>query len=187
MTKPIPSTTRKKVTVPAETEKIDITPPVSQPNEIIPETSPQNNETPQENEKRTDIPTESPKKETMPPDINEENCVVIAGKKIEIKPTKLVYFRNKAASFYGLLKNYPLTQLLSTEAGVVDEIMDGDQIVFNFLVASLDDSDFVRDHYNEMDADQVEKIVSIVGRLNHIDEKEEALRKNREAQAQAKR
>ena len=55
-----------------------------------------------------------------------------------------------------------------------------------FLVAAFDDSTFVRDNYDDLDADTIERIVKIFGRINHIDEKEDQIRKNREAQAQAK-
>ena len=67
-----------------------------------------------------------------------------------------------------------------------DKAKEPDQLLFNFLVAVFDSSEFVRDNYDEMTADEVDRIVKIFGRINHIDEKEEAARKNREAQ-EAKR
>ena len=77
----------------------------------------------------------------------------------------------------------PIHELLTYEKGVLDEKRDADQLLYDFLVATFDDPVLVRDNYNEMDADVLEKIIKIFGRLNHIDDKQEALRKNKEAQA----
>ena len=132
------------------------------------------------------IPEASPEKEEKPSNVIEENCVTIGDTKIELKPTKLKYFRNKAASAYGIIRAVPLHELLTYGKGVIDENRDADQLLYDFLVAAFDDSIFVREHYDDLDADAIDKIVKIFGRINHIDEKEEAARKNKEAQAQAK-
>ena len=141
---------------------------------------------PQESEVKENIPEPSPEKEEKPAPIPEEDCVTIGDKKIQIKPTKLKYFRNKAASAYGVIKAVPLHELLTYGKGVIDENRDADQLLFDFLVAAFDDSAFVRDNYDEFDAEIIDRVVKIFGRLNHVDEKEEA-RKNREAQEAAKR
>jgi len=138
----------------------------------------------EESKQLEETPEASPQKEEMPSDFIEENCVIVNNKKIEIKPTKLKYFRNKAASAYGIIKAIPLHELLTYGKGLLDESRDADQLLYDFLVAAFDDSTFVRDNYDELDADTIEKIVKIFGRINHIDEKEEAARKNKEAQAQ---
>jgi hypothetical protein len=135
-------------------------------------------------------PKESLPKSEFPSDVNPENCVTIGGKVIELKPTKVKYFRNKTASAYGWLKVAPLTEFLTYGKGQLPQIdpdRDSDQILYDFLVAALDSSQIVRDNYDEMTADDVERIIKIFGRLNHIDEKEEQARKNREAQAAQKR
>ena len=142
---------------------------------------------PKESDQKEGTPDPSPEKEEKPAEVPEEDCVTISGQKIQIKPTKLKYFRNKAASGYGLIKSVPLHELLTYEKGVLDEKRNADQLLFDFLVAVFDDSAFVRDHYDDLDADVIDRIVKIFGRLNHVDEKEEAARKNREAQAAAKR
>ena len=129
------------------------------------------------------IPEASKEKEEMPSTAKEENCVIIGEQKIELKPTKLKYFRNKAASAYGIIKAVPLHELLTYGKGVLDENRDADQLLFDFLVAAFDDSTFVRKNYDDFDAENIDKVVKIFGRLNHIDEKEEAARKNKEAQA----
>jgi len=137
---------------------------------------------PQPTELKTETPAPSEEKE-MPSPVPEKDCVTIVDQKIQIKPTKLRYFRNKAASGYGLIKAIPLTELFTYEKGVLDKDRDADQLMFDFLVSAFDDVDFVEKNYDEFDAENIDQIVKIFGRLNHIDEKEEAARKNREAQA----
>ena len=144
-------------------------------------------EKPEETKPVEETPEVSPEKEEMPSDMNEENTVVVCGQKVEIKPTKLKYFRNKGASAYGIIKAIPLHELLTYDKGVIDPVRDADQLLYDFLVAAFDDPDFVRDNYNDMDAEAIDRVIKIFGRINHIDEKEEAARKNREAQERAKR
>ena len=130
------------------------------------------------------VPEPTPEKVEKPSTVIEENCVMIGDEKVEIKPTKLLYFRNKAASAYNIIKAVPLYELLTYGKGVFDENRDADQLLFDFLVSVFDDSIFVRDHYNDLTVDTIDQIVKIIGRINHFDEKEEQARKNREAQAQ---
>ena len=137
---------------------------------------------PEASELQTEIPDPSPEKQEKPSVVKEENCVTIGEEKIELKPTKLKYFRNKAASGYAVIKAVPLQEFLLYKAGTFDEERDADQLLFDFLVAAFDDSVFVRDNYDNFDAENIDQIVKIFGRINHIDEKE-AARKNREAQA----
>lgn len=151
--------------------------------ETVPEETPKVETKPEETPKLETTPNPSPKKEEMPSDLIEENCVIVEGQKIEIKPTKLKYFRNKAASAYGIIKVVPLHELLTYGKGVLDENRDADQLLYDFLVAAFDDPTFVRDHYDNLDTETIERIIKIFGRLNHIDEKEEQARKNKEAQA----
>ena len=139
--------------------------------------------TPQQSAPVETIPEASPEKQEKPNEVKEENCVTLGDEKIELKPTKLKYFRNKGASAYGVIKAIPLHELLTYGKGVLDENRDADQLLFDFLVSAFDDSVFVRDHYDDFDAENIDRIVKIFGRINHIDEKEEAARKNKEAQA----
>ena len=191
MPRPIPFPTKKKpmpeetvVTPeqPLETAVVTEEPEAAKAIEEQPEVSPAIEEQPDPSPPNTAEINPTPEKEEMPSDFVEENCVVIDGKKIEIKPTKVTYFRNKSAATYNALKNIPLTEIFSIKKGVLDETRDGDQIVYDFLVAVLDDRELVRDKYNDFDADQIERMVNIFGRINHIDEKYENQRKNREAQ-----
>ena len=141
-----------------------------------------NREEPADTEMNREVPDESELTKEPPQTIPLENCVKLGDELIEIKPTKLKYFRNKMASAYGVLKIVPLNELLTYGKGVIDEKRDADQLLFDFLVAVFDNSDIVRDHYEDMTAEDVEQIFKIFGRLNHIEEKEEQQRKNREAQ-----
>ena len=129
-----------------------------------------------------EIPMPSELTKIIPPLRKEENCVKIAGEMVEIKPTKLKYFRNKSASVYSILNVVPLTEFLAYEKGVFDKERDSDQILLDFLVAVFDDPELVRTNYDDMTAEDIERILEIFGRVNHITEKEEKARKNREAQ-----
>ena len=184
--KPIPKTVEEIKTVPAEAKLEKETPTNTELDKEQPDVSELDKKQPVATEPDKNVPAPPELTKETPPDKDLENCVTIGGELIEIKPTKLKYFRNKMASAYSLLKTIPLNELLSYDAGVMDATKDADKILFDFLVAVFDDSNFVAANYDEMTADDVEKIFKIFGRLNHIDEKEEAIRKNREAQ-QAKR
>ena len=172
-----------KKTLPSESEEFKEAPIKFNFNKEQPEETPKIEETPEETPKVEETPNASPEKEEKPSDVIEENCITIGEQKIELKPTKLKYFRNKAASAYGIIKAVPLHELLTYDKGILDPNRDADQLLYDFLVAAFDNSTFVRDNYDELDADTIDKIVKIFGRINHIDEKEEAARKNKEAQA----
>lgn len=185
MPKPLPKVTPIEKEIPEETPKEKM-PEGFKIKINNPEQTEQKQETPETTPEKESMPEESKEKE-LPSGLNEENCVVVDGNKIEIKPTKLKYFRNKAASGYGIIKVVPIHELYTYDKGVLDPNRDADQLVYDFLVAAFNDPIFIRDNYNELDADILDKVVKIFGRINHIDEKEEAARKNKEAQAQAKR
>ena len=77
----------------------------------------------------------------------------------------------------------PLTEFLAYDKGTFDPERDADQMLFDFLTAVFDDARLVTESYDDMSAEDIERVLEIFGRLNHIDEKDEAARKNREAQA----
>lgn len=180
--KHVPAGTENVPEQPAETKPVQVQPEPTQPVVQQPVEKPVIKEKPEATPQKEETPKPIEPKNEMPSDFNEENCVVIDGVKIEIKPTKLAYFRNKAAATYNALNNIPLTEIFGIKKGVLDETRDGDQIVYDFLVAVLDDKELVRKNYNKFDADQIDRMVKIFGRINHIDEKYESQRKNREAQ-----
>ena len=192
MTNPIPFPTGMKPdpgpapgipVIPEETKQTETLPELSARVKSTPKQTKQKDTVPDQAPMKEEIPDATPEKQEMPATMNMENVVEIAGQQIELKPTKLSYFRNKTAAAYSWLKLIPLTEFLTYGKGVLDEKRDADQILFDFLVAAFDDVDFVTQHYNEMTAADVDRIVKIFGRINLIDEREEAARKNREAQA----
>ena len=186
MPKQTPIKTPINETPPPETE-ISKMPTGFTINVNSPEETAKKETTPESTEEKIETPEESQTKEEIPSGLIEENCVIVDGNKIEIKPTKLKYFRNKAASGDGIIKAVPIHELFTYDKGTLDPNRDADQLVYDFLVSAFNDSGFVRDNYNEMDAEMLDRVCKIFGRLNHIDEKEEQMRKNRDAQAQAKR
>ena len=129
------------------------------------------------------IPSETELNKAQPSEYPPDNTLEVDGETVEIKPTKLKYFRNKTASSYNLLKAIPIDEFLTYDKGIIDPNRDADQILFDFLIAVFDDADFVKAHYDNMTAGDIEKVLAIFGRLNGIDEKQEKARKNREAQA----
>ena len=153
------------------------------PSEPIPtDGSPENEPIPEASKDREPIPEASPLTAPMPDDKKPENCVQLGGLTVEIKPTKLKYFRNRMASAYALLKAIPLSDFLAFKKGTFDDKRSSDQILFDFLVAAFDDAGLVAQYYDDITSEDVERILKIFGRVNHIDEKEEKARKNKEAQ-----
>ena len=150
--------------------------------EETPAATPEKNTKPEASKPLDFTPDPSAPKTELPQDIPPENCVVIDGKTIENKPTKFKYFRNKGASAYGIIKQVPIHELLVYDKGVFDPNRSADQLLYDFLIAVFDDPIFVREHYDDLDPEILEQILKIFGRINHIDEKEEAVRKNKEAQ-----
>lgn len=134
------------------------------------------NETPQ----IETVPDPTDTQKELPKDFNEAHAVTLDGETREIKSTKVKYHRNRTAVAYRILQVYPLPDVLAMDAGILDPDRDGDQILFDFLIAAFDDADFVKRHYDNMTAEDVEKVVKIFCEVNGITEKEEQA-KNRQA------
>lgn len=132
------------------------------------------------------VPDKTEDQKAMTRKINSQNMIIVNGKEIEIKPTRMRYFRNRTASIYTILKKLPLYEFLSYDKGVFDETKDSDQLLYDFMVAVFDDEAFVRKEYDNFDAENFEQILKIFGRINHIDQREEAARKNLETQMATK-
>lgn len=141
--------------------------------------------TPIKSPNRKRRPVESTGEKDLPSTIEEKNCVVVDGIKVEIKPTAFKYFRNKRTNIYSVLKIIPINEFLQIPAGPqgLDPEKDGDQLMFDFLIAVFDDADFVAKHYNSMNAEIIDKIIEIFGRINGIDKRQEEAAKNRQAQS----
>ena len=109
--------------------------------------------------KETEKPVPEYSEETKPmPEVTEtekplpepgipENMVQFGKKKIEIKPTKLKYQRDRTAAFYKLLQQVPLVEL---------------------LIAVTDDPKLVTDNYDDIDSETVHRLLEIFCRLNYI-------------------
>ena len=102
-----------------------------------------------------------------------ENSIVIGGRLVEIKPTRLRYQRNRTAAFYKILELYPLADVLAMEAGAFGDDRDGDKALMDWLIAVTDDAELVRANYDSMDTGTVEQLLAIFRRVNRIDEKEQ--------------
>lgn len=107
---------------------------------------------------------------------NPENTVIIGGKLIEIKPTKLKYQRNRTAVFYHILEMYPLSDILAMGPKSFGDRLDGDKKLYDWLVAVTDDEDLIREHYDEIDSDTIYRMLEIFRRVNKISEMEEKLK-----------
>lgn len=126
------------------------------------------------------LPETNESKEKKLPEVNKsENCILIGGELIEIKPTKVKYQRNRTANFYKVFDYYSLPEILSWEAGQfgIDDDRDGDTAVLEWLLAVFDGDQRIKKNYNELNTEDIETILKIFRRINNIDEKEEA-RKN---------
>ena len=115
------------------------------------------------------------------------NVVIIGGKPIEIKSTKIRYQRDNTAFFYKALEYYPLVEILVTEKGGFDEERSGDKCVMDWLIAVTDDPELITENYNDMDTELIENMLLIFRRVNHIDEKEQKSKNLRAEREEAKR
>ena len=156
----------------------------------IPEESQLDKELPESTQVNKEIPEGKELNKDLPPIVNPENVIRLGDEDIEIKPTKLLYQRNRTAAAYRILEVYPLPDILAMEKGILDPDRDGDAIVFDFLTAVFDNkpgaadpewsATRLREYYDSMTSEDIERAVKIFKRLNHIEDKEEAA-KNRAA------
>ena len=151
----------------------------------IPDEAELDKEIPEASELDKEMPEASPLDKPQPPLVDPENIIRVGDQDIEIKPTKLLYQRNKTAAAYRILDVYPLPDILAMDKGILDPERDGDAIVFDFLTAVFDDGKLVAKYYDTMDSETIYRAVQIFKRLNHIDDKEEAS-KNRAAKGTSK-
>ena len=64
-----------------------------------------------------------------------ENSVKIGNQMIEIKPSMLMYQRDRTAAFYKMIEMYPLADVLAmTKEAIGDDERDGDKCVFDWLI-----------------------------------------------------
>lgn len=175
---------------PEVTEKQKRAPRPKKLNKEIPEEKDLNKDLPQESELNKDLPEAKEPNKDLPQIVNPENVIRLGDVDIEIKPTKLLYQRNRTAAAYRILELYPLPDVLAMEKGILDPERDGDAIVFDFLTAIFDNkpgkpdptgtAEMLRENYDSLTSEDIDKAVKIFKRLNHIEDKEEAA-KNRAA------
>lgn len=152
-------------------------------------------ELPVESELEKELPESKELNKELPPAVNPDNVIRLGDKDIEIKPTKLLYQRNRTAAAYRILEIYPLPDVLAMEKGILDPDRDGDAIVFDFLTAVFDNkpgapdptgtAEMLKKYYDNMTSEDVDRAMKIFKRLNHIEDKEEAA-KNRAAKGTSK-
>ena len=89
-----------------------------------------------------------------------ENTVMVAGVPLEIRPTKLKYVRNGTANFYKLIERVSLVDIMQLQSGSFgeDDERDGDKAIMDWLIAATDNEEFVVDHYDEFDTEQIARI-----------------------------
>ena len=165
---------RKKT--PAVTDENKAAPQVNTESKENPEVTESKAEMPEVTEERKENPEVTTKRKDPPPKGKPENMVMFGDRMIEIKPTKVRYQRDRTAAFYRVLELYPLVDILGMDATSFGDGRDGDKAVFDWLIAVTDDPELVKEYYDELDTDTIEKLMGIYRRVNKIDEKEEKLK-----------
>lgn len=97
-----------------------------------------------------------------------ENTVNVAGTLIEIKPTKLKYLRNGTANFFRLIERMSILDIVQLPSGAFgdDDDRDGDKAMMDWLIAATDNPEFVQEHYDEFDTEQILRVCDIFKRVN---------------------
>lgn len=123
------------------------------------------------------LPEENTEQKALPQEGHQENMVQFGKRLIEIKPTKLKYQRDHTAALYHVLKQMPIVQFLSLPDNFFAKQGDSrspDKMLFDWLIAVTNDVNVVKENYDELDTDTIEKCLEIFCRLNKIkDEKKE--------------
>ena len=76
--------------------------------------------------------------------------------------------RNGTANFYKLIENVSLVDIMQLQSGAFGEEddRDGDKAVMDWLIAATDDEEFVTEHYDDFDVEQILRILDIFKRVN---------------------
>lgn len=76
--------------------------------------------------------------------------------------------RNGTANFYKLIENVSLVDIMQLESGSFGEgdDRDGDKAVMDWLIAATDDEEFITEHYDDFDVEQILRILDIFKRVN---------------------
>lgn len=117
------------------------------------------------------LPNANSENVPLPNEGKQENMVQFGKRLIEIKPTKLKYQRDHTAALYHVLKQMPLVQFLAMPDDFLEAQGDKrspDKMLFDWLIAVTDDVNVVRENYDELDTDTIDKCLEIFCRLNKI-------------------
>lgn len=101
-----------------------------------------------ETEKQKSLPPAEQPEKGLPQVGSPENSIVIGGRLVEIKPTRLRYQRNRTAAFYKILELYPLADVLAHGSGRVRRRPGRRQGAHGLAVAVTDDAELVRANYD---------------------------------------
>lgn len=143
----------------------------------MPKVLPKHTETvkpvPEYEEEQQPVPAHEDKVTPPPQQGNPENMVQFGNKMIEIKPTLLKYQRDRTASFYKLLKQLAVVDILALKDGVLDPHRSSDKMLFDWLIAVTNDPKLVTANYDKIDSETIYKLLEIFCRLNHIKDEDE--------------
>ena len=143
----------------------------------MPKVLPKHTETvkpvPEYEEEQKPVPAHEDKVTPPPEQGNPENMVQFGSKMIEIKPTLLKYQRDRTASFYKLLKQLAVVDILALKDGVLDPHRSSDKMLFDWLIAVTNDPKLVTANYDKIDSETIYKLLEIFCRLNHIKDEDE--------------
>ena len=128
---------------------------------------------PEYDESAKPLPQREDKENPVPEIGHPENMVQFGAKRIEIKPTKLKYQRDRTAAFYKLLQQVPVVELLALQDGVLDPQRSGDKMLFDWLIAVTDDPKLVAANYDRIDSETIHRLLEIFCRLNYIKDQDE--------------
>ena len=162
----------------ATRKKQQDTPETNQPVVEIPSAEQPQKELPEAEQKKKELPSAKMKTKEIPDAGHPENMVLFGNIPVEIFPTRLEYFRNKTANFYHVLQLYPIGEVLTfTSDNLGDKDgRDGDKAVFDWLIAVTNNENLVKENYNQITQDTIDKLVEIFVRVNKIKEKEDKLK-----------
>jgi hypothetical protein len=161
---------------PAVTEEAKKLPDVNTEEKTAPEVSETAVAAPEAGVAAKEVPNVTPITKKPPMREKPENTVLIGDTLVEIKPTLMRYQRDRTAAFYRIMELYPLIDILGMDASNFGDGRDGDKCVFDWLIAVTNDPDLIKENYDKLDTETIEKMLAIFRRVNKIDEKETKLK-----------
>lgn len=90
-----------------------------------------------------------------------ENHVKIGGKQIEVKSPRVLYLRNRTGCFGPVLEAYPLPTILALDKEKDGTLKDGYLYLFHWVVAALDDFEFAKEHFWDIEVGTLSDMLDI--------------------------